>query len=804
MKISLKWLREYVDVDWTVEQYVERLTMAGLEEESVEDLGAALAGITIGKVVEREQHPNADRLSVCRVDVGEAEPRTIVCGAPNVAAGQTVAVVLPGQQLPDGTKIGKAKLRGVASEGMICSEVELGLGDDSSGIMVLTDDWQAGASFAIAAGLDDTIIDFEVTPNRPDCLSMVGIAREVAALAGVELKLPRIELPTSGASVETSTGVTIEDADGCGRYVARVIRGVTVGPSPAWLQQRLRAIGLRPINNVVDVTNLVMLELGQPLHAFDLARLQESRIVVRRSRQGETLKTLDEASHELADDGVLVIADAGAPVAVAGVMGGADSEVTGSTTDILLESAWFDARLIRAGARRLGLHTDASMRFERGADWDMADVASQRAAALLAELAGGAVAPGVIDVFPAACVRPVVPLRPSRAASLLALPLDAQRCREILERLGCTVAPNGSTSGSTKGDDSLQVTVPSFRPDLLREIDLVEEVGRIHGYMHVPASEQVRGPLPAPAGGWYDEQRRLRGTLTGLGLDEAITSSIVADDWAEYNGPVACRLSNPPSEGVTSLRTSLVPGLLDVARRNLRQRAPGVSLFEVGRVFVPSDDGKAGPHQEPWRVAAALAGNTSPSSWRKDLRQSDFLDLKGLVESLLSGVPGASWQPCEHPLLRRGHAAQIMLDQDQLGVIGQVHPELAASFDLVHDTYIFELSCDVLFSAWAARSTTYQALPKFPPMERDLAILLDDSVPAGQVAEEIRQVAPDLIDNVSLFDVYSGDQVESGKRSLAFSLRLRSPDRTLEDRDADDIVARALARLETSFQARQR
>jgi phenylalanyl-tRNA synthetase beta chain len=796
MKISLKWLREYVDVDWSVAEFIERLTLAGLEEESVEDLGAALAGIVVGKVIEREQHPNADRLSVCSVEVGDDAPRTIVCGAPNVAAGQTVAVVLPGSHLPDGTRIGKAKLRGVASEGMICSEVELGLGTDSSGIMVLPDEWDAGTSFPLAAGLDDTVIDFEVTPNRPDCLSVVGIAREVATLAEVELRMPQVQLSTSGAAVDTAASVTIDDEQGCVRYVARVIRGVSVGPSPAWLQDRLRAVGQRPINNVVDVTNFVMLELGQPLHAFDLARLQDHRIVVRRSQPGETVQTLDGATHELTDSGILLITDGAGPIAVAGVMGGADSEVTEQTTDILLESAHFDARQIRAGARRLGMHTDASMRFERGADPDMPETASQRAAALLAEVAGGEVAPGVIDEYPVLKERRTISLRPSRAARLLALPVDDSICSNILQRLGCSV-----TAGE---NGSLDVLVPSFRPDLEREIDLVEEVGRIHGYDRVPVSEQLCGPLPGTAGGDYDEQRRLRQALTGLGLDEAITSSIVADTWAESAGPVACRLANPPADGVSCMRTSLVPGLLDVARRNLRQRAPGVALFEVGRVFLPDTAGTGGAHHEPRQVAGVLTGLTSPSPWRSEQRPGDFLDLKGIVEQLLLGVSAVTYAPVETPLLHRGHAAMITIGDADLGTIGQVAPHLIASFDLTHDTYIFELSCEALFTAWASRATQFQPLAKFPPIERDLAIVLDDQVPAGQVADEIRATAPELVDDVRLFDVYSGDQVENGKRSLAFSVRLRSPDRTLEDGDADSVIKRALQRLEASFQAQLR
>jgi phenylalanyl-tRNA synthetase beta chain len=796
MKISLKWLREYVDVDWTVAEFVERLTMAGLEEESVDDLGAQLSGIIVGKVISREQHPNADRLSVCSVDVGSAGPKTIVCGAPNVDAGQTVAVVVPGSQLPDGTSIGKAKLRGVASEGMICSEVELGLGDDSSGIMVLPDGWVAGSPFATAAGLDDVVIDFEVTPNRPDCLSVVGMAREVAALAQVDLRLPEPQLQTAGEPVDKATSVAIEDEEGCGRYVARIVRGVKVRPSPAWLQDRLRAVGQRPINNVVDVTNFVMLELGQPLHAFDLHRLAGERIVVRRSRSGEKLRTLDGEERELIGDGFLVIADAETPIAIAGVMGGADSEVTEQSVDILLESAHFDARIIRQGAKRLGLHTEASSRFERGADWEIPDTASQRAAALIAEISGGQVAPNVIDVYPGRKARSTVSLRPERAARLLSLPLDGAGCRAILERLGCQVS---------SADRGLDVVVPSFRPDLTREIDLIEEVGRIHGYAHVPASKQIKGPLPTAAGGCYDEQRRLRRSLTGLGLDEAITTSIVQDAWVEQTGTPGPRLANPPADGVSSMRTSLIPGLLDVAKRNLRQRAAGVAFFEVGRVFPAAETAVAsGLPGEDLRVAAVLCGQTSPSTWRGEHRYADFLDLKGVLEGLLQGVDSIVYRPVESPQLRPGHCAQILLADEPLGTIGQVEAGLAGNFDLTHDTFIFELKCELLFGAWGSRNEAFQPLARFPAVERDLAVVLDDQVPAGQVAAEIRIVAPEMMDDVRLFDVYSGDQVEDGKRSLAFSVRLRSAERTLEDRDADKVIERVLKRLEKTFQARLR
>ena len=520
---------------------------------------------------------------------------------------------------------------------------------------------------------------------------------------------------------------------------------------------------------------------------------------MRRSRAGETLRTLDGEVRGLTDDGILVIADASAPVAIAGVMGGADSEVTQQSTEVLLESAYFDARLVRHGARHLSMHTEASSRCERGADWDMTDRASQRAAALIAEITGGQVAAGVIDAWPGDMQRPTVPLRPQRAARLLALPLDGSSCRSILERLGCQVSDGVG--------DALDVVVPSFRPDLEREIDLVEEVGRIYGYLREPVNEQVRGPLPRVAGGCYDEQRRLRQALPGSGLDEAITSSIVADAWAERAGPVGCRLANPPADDVSCMRTSLVPGLLDVARRNLRRRATGVALFEVGRVFL-ADEGAAGAdgfrHREQWRVAGVLTGITSSSTWGSEQHPGDFFDLKGIVEGLLQGVSDVGYEPVEDPLLWRGHAARILIDGVTLGTIGQADAGLAHSFDLTHDAYIFEIMCGPLFEAWASRASGYQPLPRFPPIERDLAIVLDEQVPAGRVADEIRTVAPELVDDVRLFDVYTGDQVEAGKRSLAFSLRLRSPDRTLEDRDAEVVVERVLQRLETSFQARLR
>jgi phenylalanyl-tRNA synthetase beta chain len=791
MKITRSWLADYVEVPWDTAELVERLTMAGLEEESVEDLGAGLSGVIVGHVLERSQHPNADRLSVCTVDVGEQAPRTIVCGAPNVAAGQKVPVILPGNTLPDGTKIGEAKLRGVHSSGMICSEIELELGTDGDGIMILPDDYVPGMSFAEASGLNDVAIDFEVTPNRPDCLSVVGIAREVATLAQRPLQLPTVDLQDDGPAVAEACQIDIEDPEGCPRYVARIIRGVHIGPSPAWLQNRLRSVGQRPINNVVDVTNFVMLELGQPLHAFDLHRLREQRIVVRRARPGEHLETLDGAQHKL-DEGSLVIADGVGAIALAGIMGGANSEVDESTTDILLESAYFDRRIVRRGASRSGMRTEASSRFERGADVNMAPVASARAAALLAEIAGGTVDNGCLDAYPSPAPLRSIPLRPSRARQLLAAPLDSAECRRSLEALGCQV-DNGP-------DDELVVTAPTFRPDLEREIDLIEEVGRIHGYHEIPGNESLRGPIPAQPAGGYELARNLRERLVGLGLDEVVTSSIVDDRWIELGGLPGCRLANPPAEGVSQLRTSLVPGLLDVARRNFNQRQAGLALFEVGRVFAPRTNSAP---QETLMVAGLLAGDASASPWRGDRREVDLLDIKGILDVLLGA--DCTFAPAEatEKFLRPGQGASIRIGEALIGWCGQAHRDLCATFDVDHDVYIFELN-GPLVTVQPSQSAEYAPLPKFPPIERDLAIVLDTGIAAGQVLDEIHRVDPQLVEHVEIFDVYSGDQVETGKRSLALSLRLRSISGTLEDRDADQVIDRILKRLGDAFGARLR
>ena len=793
MKITCRWLREYVDFDWDWRELADRLTMSGLEMESVEDLGERLRGIVVGHVREVGAHPNADRLSVCRVDVGEGE-HTIVCGAPNVAAGQRVPVAPPGACLPDGTEIRRAKIRGVESAGMICSEMELGLGEDASGIMVLADTCQVGADLAVELGLDDMAVDFEVTPNRPDCLSLVGIAREVRALNGAELRPPVPALAEAGEPAAAAAAVDIEDPEGCPRYCARLIRGVRIGPSPAWLRHRLLSVGQRPINNVVDVTNYVMLELGHPLHAFDLARLTGQRIVVRRARAGEQMQTLDGAGRELSEE-VLVIADAERPVALAGIMGGADSEVGADTADILVESAYFDPARVRRGAALVQSQTEASSRFERGADWEMAPRACDRAAALIAELAGGAVAPGLIDAYPRPLVPRQVQLRPRRAATLLgASELTASECRRILELLGCSV----------QGDDQvLTARVPTFRPDLEREADLIEEVGRVYGYDRIASRDRLAGPVSTDHSPLYTAAGEARRRLTGLGADEVVTSTIVERRWMDQFGDPQLEpwvLANPPTESQDRLRTTLLPSLLDVARRNFNQRAVGVCIFELGKRFYT---GPGGDPTEDTALAGLWSGVRDDSPWRGEQAPVDFLDIKGMVESFLADA-GPVFTPCEHRLLRPGHGASVSLGGIEVGFLGELSTAARDAFDLANPLYIFEVTFAQVAEAWRCRERRYRPLPRFPPIERDLAVVLADHVHAADVAAAIRVVEPELIESVELFDTYRGRQLAEGEKSLAFSLRLRSDAMTLEDRQADEVVARVVGHLEKSFGARLR
>ena len=802
MLISLNWLRDYVDLQDTVEALCERLTLLGLEIEKVTRPGEGIKNVVVGQVLSVERHPDADKLSVCRTDIGQGEPLQIICGATNMKPGDKVPTALVGATLPGGFEIGRRKMRGIESFGMMCSPRELGLGEEHMGLMILPPDAPVGQDIRTFLGLDDTILEIEVTPNRGDWASMIGVARELAAWFGRTLRVPEV-CPAEGPTpVRVLTSVTIEDPEGCPRYIARVIEGVRVGPSPDWMARRLTAAGLRPINNVVDVTNYVLMETGHPLHAFDYDRLAENRIVVRRARPGEWITTLDGEQRALTPD-MLVIADALKPQAVAGVMGGADSEVSDTTTRILLESAVFHPSLIRRTARTLGLVTEAAQHFQRGADWNMAEYAINRAADLVLRLAGGSLAAGLWDAAPGS-PRPVsIQLRYHRAATFLGVEMAANAQREILQRLGLELESGDETAATFR--------VPSWRVhDVSMETDLLEELARFYGYDRLP---ETLPPVRANATDFApndESQEQIRRFLADRGLTEVFSWTFSSPALVERAGlPDVYRtmvtLSNPLTEHHSAMRSSLIPGLLSIAERNARRGTAGLAVFELGPVFHPQPNTAVTPEtlpDEPPALGILLAGET-PAHWAIPVRSYDLHDLKGIVETLgawrhqdLRFRPMASpW-----PLFMPGQAAEILLGDQVAGYIGAISGRVGKSFNLPFGCCVAELNLWILFDA-PSPPAQFRELPAFPPSPRDLAVLVDRTIPAGDLLEAVREKGGALLRDARVFDVYTGRQVPPDKKSVAISLVFQSPERTLTDVDTQQAFDRIVKHLERKFQA---
>lgn len=801
MRVPLRWLSEWVDLPWpareTLEAFCERLTVGGLEIEDVIRTGPDLSAFRVGHVLSREPHPDADRLSLCRVDLGGGEAVEVVCGAPNVAAGQRVAVAPAGATLPDGTRIKRSKIRGVVSNGMICSARELGLeGDDGGGILVLAGEPAPGTPLADVLASGEVVLDVAITPNRGDWVSMLGMAREVRAHYGGALRLPPTAPPESSEEVSRFARVAIEDAAGCPRYVARVVRGVRVGPSPAWLQARLEAAGVRSVSNVVDATNLAMLELGQPLHAFDLARVRGGEVRVRDARAGERLATLDGQERTLAP-GDLVIADAEGILAVAGVMGGRDSEVTGATADVLIESAQFHPSRVRRTARRLGLHTDASYRFERGVDPEGVARAADRAARLLAELAGGSVCRGTLEARGEALPRPgAIALRPEHVNRLLGTALRPREIAELLARVD--VAVEGGVV------DGLRCRPPSWRSDLELPEDLIEEVARVHGY------DRIEPTLPKGPFLGVDEPpaRRLReaarDALRAAGLVELMTFPAVREgDLDALRLPAddprraLVRIVNPVQADDAALRPTLVPSLLRAARLNLARQAEGLRLFELGATFVARGAGEL-----PAEAAQAVALWTDArgaSLWEpRDVPV--FFRAKGAAESVLAELGyaacfrAASVEPYLHP----GASGDLRVGGEAVASVGELHPETAAAFELDAPAALIVLDLAALERAPRA-APRYREISRQPKVRRDLALLLDRGVAAGDVAEAIRKTAGPVLHSLAVFDRYEGRGVPEGKLSLAFRLELQRSDRTLTDAEVGRVVERVVKDLSQRF-----
>ena len=790
MKLTTDWLGEYINCDWTWKELVTRLTMTGLEFEGAKELGKDLRCVVVGHILSCERHPDADRLSVCTVDVGE-NTVTIVCGAPNVEAGQNVAVALPGSTLPGNFQIKKTKIRGIESFGMICAEDEIGIGESHEGILILEKDLTPGDSIASALNLDDTIIDFEVTPNRPDCLGVVGIAREVHAITGKTLKIPNSKIKHTGAPTTADIQINIETPLDCPRYTVRVVRNVKVGPSPNWLRRRLHAIGQKSINNIVDITNFVMMELGQPLHAFDLLKLSERKIVVRRAHDGEKLQTLDGNEHGLNQD-LLIIADGEKPIALAGIMGGQNSAVDEETTNIVLESAYFVPHLIRSTRKILGLQTEAATRFERGADWSICQRASDRAAELISKYAGGEISSEPIDIFPTPIETPPISLRIERANALLSTNFSIQEASELLVRLGCETCIE---------KDVININAPSFRPDLSREIDIIEELGRIHGYDNIKGSERSSGSWLTDIDIHQQAKESLRRMLVDFGYDEVVTNTVVEREWEEIiEAREEIEIINPPTESQSLLRTRLLPSLLEVSRRNLNQQERSLRLFEIGKCFSNPKESSNLPTEDT-ELAVLCSGPRNISPWQGDISMTDFFDIKGLTERIL-GSSEITFVPFANKGYRNGHSAQINIAKKTVGYVGQVSSKLLEAFDIKQSVFILELQVKAIAELWHAQNVKFSTVPKFPTAERDLSIVVKDEVPQEDVRSAI--IKGKWVEQVEFLDVYIGDQLQDGYKSLSFSIALRDPNATLTDKQADFTIGNILKKLSELFDAKLR
>jgi phenylalanyl-tRNA synthetase beta chain len=795
MRVSMKWLRELVPVDLVPAELADRLDLTGTAVESIETVGEGMEGVVIGRILSKERHPDADTLWVTSVDVGGETPLQIVCGAQNFEAGDLVPVATVGTTLPNGITIKKAKLRGVESMGMNCSATELGVGGDASGLLILPPDAPVGASFAEWRGLADTVLDLEITPNRPDCLSMAGVAREVAAVTGMTAARPASSPAQAGSAASEEVSIEIRDPELCPRYVARLIRGVKIGPSPEWLVDRLVASGARPVSNVVDITNYVMFELGQPLHAFDAAKLGRANgkiaVSVRLAQPGEQLTTLDGKQRQLAAD-TLVIADPNGPVALAGVMGGEDTEVSGATVDVLLESACFDSASVSRTSRRLGLFSEASSRFEKGVDRNGCMAAVDRAAQLMEELAGGEVAFGAVDAYPAPAAPLALTLRADRANAVLGTALGAHEMADILGRLGLGVADAGA--------GVLAVEVPTFRPDLEREIDLVEEVVRVHGMQNVPST------LPAGRGrvGGLTREQRLRAqvgeTLRQAGLEDAMTYSFAdpADmdrlGWRLEPGELPVEVLNPMSEEQALLRWTLAPGLLRAVSRNQRRSVEDVHLYEIGGVFV-TGEGRKQP-KERAMVGGVLAGSWHRPMWDDRPPQLDFFDGKGAIETLMEALGVDKWRvrEAELPWLQPGRSAEVAVRGETVGWLGEVASPVLDAYDARGPVVMFELTLAPLLTA-AAGVRVFAEPPRFPAVELDVAIVVDENVTAERVGQAIASAGGKLLEGVRLFDVYRGSGVPDGRKSLAFALTYRSGERTLTDAEVAAVHEKVLRKV---------
>lgn len=790
MKFSESWLRTLVNPQLSSDELSHLLTMAGLEVEELDPVAPPFSNVVIARVLEVNKHPDADRLNVCRVDVGEDEPRTIVCGAPNVAAGLRVPCALPGAVLPGGFTIKVAKVRGIESSGMLCSAKELGIAEDASGLLILPEDAPLGKAIRNYLDLDDQLYTLKLTPNRADCLSLTGIAREVAAITATSARLP--EVPEVPATTGKCRDVVLDAPAACPLYCGRVISGVNAkAPTPDWMKRRLERSGIRSISALVDITNYVMLELGQPLHAFDNAKL-EGAVHARMAEPGEKLLLLNEQTIAV-DADVLMIADEKKPLAMAGIMGGEESGITLETGELFLESAFFAPKAIAGRARRYGFGSDASHRFERGVDFGGTRRAMERATRLILDICGGEAGPVVEAVAPLPERKPVR-LRTRRAARVLGMALTVDAIAALFKGLDLSFV--------REGEDFL-VTPPTWRFDIEIEEDLIEEIARLHGYDNIPAPAPRGSLAMLPRTESERPVQRIRQVLVDRGYQEVVNFAFVEEAWekdfAANGSPI--RLANPIASQMAVMRSSLFGGLAANLVTNLRRKQGRVRLFETGRCF--RRDPLGGPVEgfcQPWRLAGLAYGGALPEGWGSDGRKVDFYDLKGDLEALLSPLT-ARFEKAVHPALHPGRSARVSLDGKEIGWIGELHPQWVQKYELPQPPVVFEIDLEAVK---AARLPAYAEVSKFPPVIRDLAVVVDQGVELQRLLDGLRAKVPTMVQDIQLFDVYAGKGVAENKKSLAFRIVMQDTQRTLQDSEVDAAVQQMMAYLEQEFAAQLR
>ncbi len=791
MQVSIKWLKDYIDFDETPDELADLLTMAGVPVENVVRADEGLEKVVTGRLAEVVPHPDSDHLQVCTVDVGAKEPLTIVTGAPNVKQGQIVPVALVGAHLPNGQKISKGKLRGVVSMGMLCSADELKMELDNlpeeqkTGIYILPEDTIVGQPAAQALGLDDCVLEFELTANRGDCFSVFGIVREIAVLTGRKPHWPSISAKENDeARAEDMVKIAIDAPELCSRFSARVLKNVKIGPSPEWMQKRLEGAGIRAINNVVDVTNFVMVELGQPMHAYDYDQVVGHSLTARCAHEGENVHTLDDSSR-LARGGELVIADAEKPAGLAGVMGGLETEITEKTTTVVLEAASFSGPSIRRTSRAIGLHSEASGRFERGVDVTGTIRALDRAAQLLSEMSACSVTKGVVDVYPVKKEPVTVGFTTAEINGRLGTSISGEKMKSILESLGFEVEENGT--------DAYRVTVPSWRNDVSCMEDISEEIARIHGFDQIPSTTPRGDVMEARQSAKQEFSDKIRRILVSLGMDEARSFAFTHPSMFDKlnvpdDSPLrrAIPIMNPLTDEYPLVRTTLLTNLFENAARNFSRKNEDVRLFELAPVFLPKALPVTEQPDEILKLCGILSGRREPVGWSQDGELLDFYDAKGVVEELFAALSISRYtvEPGEHFALHPGKTAIFKKGKDVLAVVGEVHPAVQEAFGFVKKLYVFEIDVATLL-ANAAKSFTSQSLPKYPGISRDIALIVTDSTAASDVERVIKKNAGPYFKDVALFDLYMGKQIGEGKKSLAFALHFQSGERTLTDEEID-------------------